>query len=220
MSSSSQPFSGSSLPSPTTVSSISSSNASSSIGGVVDMPLPGQKGAPKKFKGKHSDVLPFLYFYEHLCQKHHVISDNDKTESITQCCSRSVRKFMEGLPSYQSKKWLDFVKDIKKFYDAEKDTKRFKLRDLEKFAKRSHLKSISNMAAWIKYSHDFIRIAGWLKSKKNISDFDYKYYFWIGISESLRSKIEGRLICQKPNHDLANPFEVEDVSRVAESLLQ
>ena len=63
MSSSSQPFSGSSLHSPTTVSSISSSNASSSIGGVVDMPLPGQKGAPKKFKGKHSDVLPFLYFY-------------------------------------------------------------------------------------------------------------------------------------------------------------
>ena len=52
-------------------------------GGVVDLPLPGQKGAPKKFTGKHSDVLPFLYFYERLCQKHNVTSDQDMVESIT-----------------------------------------------------------------------------------------------------------------------------------------
>lgn len=72
-------------------------------GGVVDFPLPGQKGAPKKFKGKHSEVLTFLHFYERLCSKHHVVDDDDKVESITQYCSRSVRKFMEALPSFVKK---------------------------------------------------------------------------------------------------------------------
>ena len=189
-------------------------------GGVVDFPLPGQKGAPKKFKGKHSEVLTFLHFYERLCSKHHVVDDDDKVESITQYCSRSVRKFMEALPSYVKKDWSAFVADIKKYYEADKDQRRFKMRDLEKLVKHSRSRSMNTMAAWIKYGRDFIRVAGWLKSHQNISEFDYNYYFWVGIPESLRSRIESRIMSQKPSHDLANPFDADDVSRAAESLLQ
>ena len=39
------------------------------VSGVIDFPLPGHKSAPKKFKGKHSDVIPFIHFYEQLCIK-------------------------------------------------------------------------------------------------------------------------------------------------------
>ena len=154
----------------------SNSNASSPAvaatvqGGVVDFPLPGQKGAPKKFKGKHSEVLPFLRYYERLCQKHRVTDDGDKVENITQYCSRSVRKFMEALQSYNDKDWSQFQADIKKFYEADKDQKRFKVRDLEKLVKHSRTKPMKTMKAWVKYGRDFIRIAGWLKSHTSISD--------------------------------------------------
>ena len=115
--------------------------------GVIDFPLPGHKSAPKKFKGKHSDVIPFIHFYERLCIKYHVTDDTEKVENITQYCSRSVRKFMEALPSYVTPNWDQFVKDVKKFYEADKDQRRFKVRDLEKLVKHSRSKSMNSMAA-------------------------------------------------------------------------
>ncbi|EKM49115.1 uncharacterized protein PHACADRAFT_107488, partial [Phanerochaete carnosa HHB-10118-sp] len=198
-----------------------STNTSTTVvgGGVVALPLPGQRGAPRKFKGKHSDVLPFLRFYGLLCDKHNVTSDRDKVESILHYCSRSVRKFMEGLRSYQRRDWNDFVSDVKRFYEADKDQERFMVRDLEKLARHSRVKSIKTMAAWVKYCRDFIRIAGWLKQKGRLSDYDHDYYFWVGIPDMFRNSVESRLLAQNPQHDLANPFKVDDVCKVAEALL-
>ena len=36
----------------------------------------------------------------------------------------------------------------------------------------------------------------------------------------MRNRIEARILSQKPTHNLANPFDADDVSRAAESLLQ
>lgn len=57
---------------------------------AADLPLPGTKGAPKKFTGKYSEVDRFLYHYARLCQKYNPIRDKDKFENISQYCSRSV----------------------------------------------------------------------------------------------------------------------------------
>ena len=70
---------------------------------IADLPLPGTKGAPKKFKGKHSDVEPFLYFYERLCTKHHITQDDDKIDSLVHYCARTVRETLEGLKSFEDK---------------------------------------------------------------------------------------------------------------------
>ncbi|GJE97289.1 hypothetical protein PsYK624_135050 [Phanerochaete sordida] len=188
-------------------------------GGVVDLPLPGTKGAPKKFKGKHSEVLPFFHFYDRLCQKHHVTTDHDKVTSITQYCSRAVHKFMEGLASYQTPNWNAFVRDIQKYYEADKDSKRYATSDLQKLSHRSRSKSIKTLKAWNRYMRDFIRIGGWLMQNSLITDRDYKYYFWMGINEDFRDKVESRLVARLPNHDMSTPFEVDDVISVAESLL-
>ena len=67
-----------------------------SILSAVDLPLPGTKGAPKKFKGCFSEVEMFLHHYERLCKKYNVTADKEKVENITQYCSRNVREFMEG----------------------------------------------------------------------------------------------------------------------------
>ena len=65
--------------------------------GLVDLPIRGTKGAPRKFKGHPSDVEQFLSHYEKLCNRHAVTSDDDKIKGITQYCSRAVKEFMKGL---------------------------------------------------------------------------------------------------------------------------
>ena len=87
---------------------------------AVDLPLPGTKGAPKKFKGRFSEVETFLHYYERLCKKYNVTADKEKVENITQYCSRNVREFMEGLRSYASRVWKDFIGDIRKYFEADR----------------------------------------------------------------------------------------------------
>ena len=147
--------------------------------GVVDLPLPGTKGAPKKFKGKFSEVDQFLYFYERLCQKCHVTRDIDKIENIAQYCSRPVKEVLEGLSSYTAGRWSDFVKDIRKFFEADKDAKRYKVRDLEEFTNKMRRKNtVPSLDKWNKYNRGFIRIAGWLKKEGRVSDHDFNFYYW------------------------------------------
>lgn len=189
--------------------------------GVHHLPVPGTKSAPKKFKGKFSQIKLFIKHYEKLCVQKSVTDDEERIQNITQYCSRSVREFMEGLPSYSGKNWEIFVQDLLEYFDAERYTKRYKRGDLEAYCKHMrHKKSTMRMPHWKSYNRKFIRIAGWLESHKKISSDEKALYFWKGIPQDFRDKLEARLLAIDPDHDLENPFDVESVSKVAKSLLQ
>ena len=87
--------------------------------GVHNLPVPGSKSAPKKFKGKFSDVKPFLKHYEKLCMQKGIVDEEEKIQNLTQYCSRKVREFLEGLPSYTDENWEAFVQDIWEYGRAE-----------------------------------------------------------------------------------------------------
>ena len=188
--------------------------------GIADLPLPGTRSAPKTFKGKHSDVESFLYFFNRLCTKHHITSDADKIESFVHYCSRTVRETLEGLRSYRDKNWDAFARDFTKYYEAERDKKRFKLADLMRYIQTTEKKKIKDLAAWMKYRRGFVRIAGWLQQRSKITINDYETYLWLGIPPRFRGMLEARLMAQKPNHDLEKPFAEDDVCKAAESLLR
>lgn len=97
---------------------------------VLTMPTPGSKAAPAKFKGHYSEVKDFLEHYEKLCDYHHVSSDEEKGETITQYMSRHVTGFMEALVSFRSSNWRQLKADILKYYDADLDSKRYRRKDL------------------------------------------------------------------------------------------
>ena len=188
---------------------------------VIDLPLPGSKGAPKKFKGHHSEVERFLYFYERLCRKYNVTVEQEKVENLTQYCSRSVREFLEGLKSYGTGSWTAFREDFRKYFDVDKDVKRYKVKDLEKFVKqRSKTHKIIDIEGWIKYNRAFIRIAGWLQRNNKVTGDEYNLYYWKGINHSLRARLESRIMSQNPTHDLADPFDAATIAKAAESLLK
>ena len=163
--------------------------------GVTDLPIIGTKGAPKKFKGKSSEVEILLRHMDRLYAKYNVTDDKDKVESITQYCSRSVRQFMEGLSSYITPNWAQFSKDLKKFYEADKDTRRYKVRDLENYIieSRSH-GAFTSLASWMKYNRGFISIAGWLVQHQKITTKERAIYFWKGIPRAFRERLEVRLL--------------------------
>ena len=188
---------------------------------AADLPIAGTKGAPKKFKGHAADVDQFLRHYERLLAKYNIVSDKDKVESITQYCSRDVREFLEGLSSYLNPQWNNFAKDIRKYYEADKETRRYKVRDLEKYVieSRGH-DSFSKLESWLKYNRGFIRIAGWLLQKGKIDSDERAMYFWKGIPRRFRDRLELRLTNQKPDHDLSKPFPMADIIKAAEVLLR
>ncbi|KAK7686651.1 hypothetical protein QCA50_010251 [Cerrena zonata] len=189
--------------------------------GIYLLPVPGTRNAPKKFKGKFSRIKLFIKHYEKLCVQKEVKDDEEKIQNITQYCSRSVREFMEGLTSYTGKNWDIFVQDLMEFYDAERDTKRYKRGDLEAYCRRKgHKKSTMRLPRWKQYNREFIRIAGWLVSHKKLSLTDQSLYFWKGIPQDFRDKLEARLLAINPDHDLEIPFDMEQVSKVAKSFLQ
>ena len=189
--------------------------------GVHNLPVPGSKSAPKKFKGKFSDVKPFLKHYEKLCMQKGIVDEEEKIQNLTQYCSRKVREFLEGLPSYTDENWEAFVQDIWEYYDAEKDTKRFKRGDLESFSRRAKNDRVPmRLSKWKEYNRDFIRIAGWLEGKSKISSEEKDLYYWKGIPSDFRDKLESRLLAVDPGHDLEIPFKVEEVNKVAKSFLQ
>ncbi|KAF7795489.1 hypothetical protein EIP86_006651 [Pleurotus ostreatoroseus] len=189
--------------------------------GVIDLPIAGTKGAPRKFKGQSSEVRQFLQHYERLCAKHGVTNDKEKIESITQYCSQHVREFLEGLKSYQGANYDNFKKDLKEFYNADKDSRRFRVRDLEAYVKKTRTQPpMKDLHAWRKYARGYIRIGGWLERKKKIDSDECATYFWKGIPRKFRERLEHRLMSQTPTHDISKPFSISDIEKVAKTLLQ
>ena len=196
------------------------SMASGKTLGVHHLPVPGSKSAPKKFKGKYSNIKPFIKHYEKLCVQKEVTDEQEKIENITQYCSRDVREFIEGLPSYEGKNWKLFEQDLMEYFDAERDSKRYKKGDLEAFCRRfRHRKEKMKLSSWKWYNRGFIKIAGWLESRAKITKEEKATFFWKGIPKDFRNKLEARLLAIKPNHDMELPFDIDDVSKVAKSLL-
>lgn len=184
------------------------------------MPLPDTKAAPEKFRGRYTRIKSFLIHYELLLEQNNVLSDKDKCELITRYCSRKVTEFIQALPSYTERKWGKLKDDMLKYYDADLDNKKYRVKDLVKLVRACKEKKLKNLSAWREYGRKFITIGGWLLKKKKISDGEYATYYWNGIPKVLRVKLENRLLAKDPVRSLASPFGVDEINGAAEALLQ
>ena len=187
---------------------------------VVDMPIPGSRHAPKKFKGHYADVENFLNHYEKLLTLNNVTTDKERCETIKQYCSRKVARCIEGMEHYNTPNWKELKKDILQFFDADKNKRRYKVKDLKNLISEQKRKHIYSRESWIKYTRKFITIAGWLKANKKIDAIEEATYFWKGIHPTFRRQLETRLLSKNPAHDFSTPFSIEDVRTMADGLLR
>lgn len=187
---------------------------------ILNMPIPGSRLAPEKYRGDYSRIRAFINHYEIICDYNNVLTGTAKCETIIRYCSNKVRQVILGLPSYTRKDWVALKADLLQLFDAERDTKRYRVRDLIKFVKTSKNRSIRDLTKWKKYVRNFIMIAGWLLEQKKLSDAAHDTYFWTGIPRVLRNRLEGRILAKDPTRDLAEPFTFRETSASAEALFQ
>ncbi|TFK16892.1 hypothetical protein FA15DRAFT_606153 [Coprinopsis marcescibilis] len=181
------------------------------------MPVRGSCHAPRTFKGKYSEIERFIDHYERLLQQHHVSSEADKCKGVKEYCSDSVIDFIESSPHFTTPHWKNLKDDLLKYYDADRTRARFRPADLFDFVQKSSSKPCENLAQWKKYYCKYNVIAGALLKKSVISARDVSGYFWYGIPAALRRTLELKLQAKLPNHNTANPYNVSDVTSVAEA---
>src|SRR5882762_4209768 len=196
------------------------SNFSNPFNSVLTMPIPGTKLAPEKFRGDFHKVKEFIQHYERLCIQNNVTSDQEKCETLLRYCSKREKQTIKNIPSFNTSNWSKLRSDMLKLYDADLDTKRYKVKDIRSFSRNQKAKSIKDLATWKKYCRKFLRIAGSLLNGAKISDKEYATYFWQGIPKALRVRIENRILTRNPVRDLSEPFSIGEIDTAAEAILQ
>ena len=116
------------------------------ITSILDLPVLGGKGSPKKFRGDHAKVATFLDHYDQLCTQFNLVSEQDQCKAMLRYCGRKVRETIEGLSSYRNPDYVQLKMDMLQIYDNKKLRKRFKRRDLEHFLKYSQKKKIQTLS--------------------------------------------------------------------------
>ena len=185
---------------------------------AANLPIPGSKLAPKTFRGKHSQVKPFLQHYERLCIKHNV-AEAERCTNILQYCSRQVKECIKGLDAYGLEDWDQLQEEIKDVYDAERDEKRYKKEDLDYYVSKSSKREITELSHWKKYVRGFIGIAMYLRSKEFISELDMHKEFWKGIHTTFQKDLSTELKIVHGPHDVTRPWNIELVKVEAAKLL-
>ncbi|KAI0375520.1 hypothetical protein BV20DRAFT_1031983 [Pilatotrama ljubarskyi] len=184
----------------------------------MDMPVEGTKLAPKTFRGEAAEVEQFLRRFERLALLHN-LTPREKCETIVDYCSRRVRETIQGFAAYRHGNWGELKENVRIFWNADLEDKRFRIKDLQAFAAQSRKQPIQELRDWRRYLRKFIRIAGWLQGQGKLSNHDYAYYMWTGLYVPFRKRLEGRILLEDPNHDMADPFEPEAIRKAAEAIL-
>jgi len=187
---------------------------------ILDMPLPGTKRAPKKFKGDYRYIKDFLNHYEKLLNDCNVTRDDEKCAAILQYCSFDVRETIEGLAEYQTPDWTQLKTALLRLYDSERNELRFIEDDIIMFTKISKQKRIKSMNDFRNYERKFQRVAGWLKGKGELNDDQVNKYFWTGLHKKFRKYVEAQMATTTSTPlDSSKPFPITSIVRAAEAIL-
>jgi hypothetical protein len=122
---------------------------------ALTMPIPGTKLAPEKFRGDFHKVKEFIQHYERLCVQNNVTLDEEKCDMLLRYCSRRERQTIQNIRSFKAKSWGRLREDILGLYDADLDTKRYKVKDVRNFSKKQKERKIRDLAGWKKYCEYF-----------------------------------------------------------------
>ena len=122
---------------------------------LLNMPSRNSKYAPKKFKGKYSDVLRFIQHYNQLLIQYMITNEEDKCNGVLEYVSRSVKDFIKSLPDFITPNWNRLQANILKFYDAERDDNRFQHNDLVDYIQLTSTKHLTTLGQWKEYYREF-----------------------------------------------------------------
>jgi hypothetical protein len=140
-----------------------------------------------------------------------------KRTGVLEYCSHKVQDFIESCSHFVRPNWQQLQTDILKYYDAERLETRYRPQDLINYLKGSLATLFYNLGHWKKYYRNYTAKAGHLLSKGQISDVDYKGYFWFEIPTNLRDIFEEKLYARYPNHNTDDPWPIDYITTIADA---
>ena len=182
------------------------------------LPGPRNRDAPETFKGDYRKIKTFLTHYERLLSQCNITSDEEKCQQITIYCNTPVKHFITVQESYIGNDWDNLKACLLDHYDADREAARYNLGDLLHFIHRSARKTIISLSDWKDYRRKFTEIAQWLKNEKIINETEYQTYLWMGLSKPMREKIETLLLAGNSKRDISQPFPINDITAVMQTL--
>ena len=191
-------------------------NTPTASASYTELPLPGSKQAPPKFKGHHRDLERFIEHYKHICVKWNVTDDKQKCLGILRYCSHKVIDIIENLNPYINKDFTGLIQDLQWLYDMDRKKAEYHTGYIEEFTRAWRSQEISSLEVFKQYHREYIHVAGPLKSAGQIDEKDFDRGFWAGLNQETRDKIERRMLEAEPDLDLTVPVASAKIVKGAE----
>ncbi|KAF8344047.1 uncharacterized protein EI90DRAFT_3114716 [Cantharellus anzutake] len=180
---------------------------------VPCMPSPRSREAPR-FKGKNIDK--FLREFR-LLAKTSQLTDEQKCLYLTSYCKEREAEFIRTLDGYETHDWTFLKDELRSFYSSESEDCVYHTKDMCKFVKKE--RKIKRLSHLEKYRRKFQIIATSLEARHRLSSIDRDDYFYSGLPKKFRKKLKSELRVQRLWSDLTKPPEMQNVVKVAKSLL-
>ena len=182
----------------------------------INLPALRSKQAPKEFKGDHRRLDRFLDHFEQVCAQYHVTDSSQKCRGLLGYCSDKVADSVENLDSYIHQDYDTLVKDLRWLYDGDRKKSEYHMGDLAKFIKEWNKEVIHNLETFKEYHQEFLDIGGTLKTAGQIGEKEYFRWFWAGLHDDTRDRLERRMTTEEPDLDVETPFSIDKVIKAAE----
>ena len=124
---------------------------------------------------------------------------------------------LRALPSHSFKDYHTLLKELRYFYGNNQAT--YNIADVDAFTSKWRQRQISTLDKFVRYHRNYIELVGEAMQAHLISPRDFNRYFWEGLPESLRIKIEYHMLATEPTVDPSEPFEMDKIVSAAEYLL-
>jgi len=181
------------------------------------LPAQGTKYAPKTFTGRPLELRRFLQYFERTCQRHNITSSVDKYNGLLQYCSDKVLDTLDNLGSSETQDYDQLLDELQYFYG--KNEAAYSVGKVEAFTAKWRERKISSIDQFKRYHRKYLELVGEAKKSSQISSWDYHRYFWEGLPESFRTKVEYRMLATDPSLDVSVPFKITKIVKAAEYLL-
>ena len=186
-------------------------------GSHLNLPPATTRQAPKTFKGQPYELEPFLEAYSQLCLKTDVTSSKNQYKGLLKYCSPTIARTLRGLPSSYEEDFNLLLEELQYFYGEEEG--RYDVTSIRKFTRSWRHKDIRSLDMFKRYHREYVELVGQARRHRKISVEDYDRYFWEGLNESLRGRLENRMLVTDSNLDVSIAFPMEKIQKAAVYLL-
>jgi hypothetical protein len=198
----------------TKLTPISRLKMSGAATGPAAMPAPRSNKAPF-FADLSGDSLEvFLREYENLASTHS-LTPRERVEQILRYVSPELSDLWQLLDGYSVKDWVTFRQSLKEIYGEASMMSRYskqRLRDFIKLTSKSRMADEDDVRTYYKR---FLVLCKPLIQHRKITEEECNAAFWGGFHPDDRRLMIPRLIASFPHHPKAQPFDYEDVFKVA-----